>query len=100
MVEVNALKMAILHLDREASDWWFHGFINLEHYHILSYDYFSHALMEIFDKKDPELPFKELAQLNQVGTPEPYMLEIENISVMVSDVSMDRLVLLFTEGLT
>ena len=43
---------------------------------------------------------KELAQLKQVGTPKAYMLEFENISVIVSDVSMDRLVLLFTEGFT
>ena len=38
--------------------------------------------------------------MKQVGTPEAYMLEFENISIMVFDVSMDRLVLLFTEGLT
>ena len=25
MVEEDALKMAILHLEGEASDWWFHG---------------------------------------------------------------------------
>ena len=56
--------------------------------------------MEIFERKDPELPFKELVQLKQVGTPEAYMLEFKNISVMVSDVSMVRLVLLFTEGFT
>ena len=46
-----------------------------------------------------ELPFKELVQLKQVGTPEAYILEFENISVMVSDVYMTRLVLFFTEGL-
>ena len=56
--------------------------------------------MESFDRKDHELPFKELAQLKQVGTPEAYMLEFENISIMVSDVSVARLVLLFTKGLT
>ena len=55
--------------------------------------------MERFERKDPELPFKELAQLKQVGTPEAYMLEFEKLSVMVSDVSMDMLVLLFTKGL-
>ena len=55
--------------------------------------------MEIFERKDPELPFKELAQLKQLGTHEAYMLEFEKISVMVSDASMDRLVLLFTGGL-
>ena len=48
--------------------------------------------------KDPEPPFKELAQLKQVGTPGAYMLEFQMLSVMVSDVSMDRLVLLFIEG--
>ena len=55
--------------------------------------------MDIFDRKDPKLPFKQLVQLNQVGTLEAYMLEFENILVMVSDVSISRLVLLFTEGL-
>ena len=99
MVEEDALKMAILHLEGEASDWWFHGIIILGHDNNLSYEGFSKALMDIFERKDPKLPFKELVQLKQVGTPEAYMLEFENISVMVFDVSMDRLVLLFTEGL-
>ena len=91
MVEEDALKMAILHLKGEASDWWFHVLITLGHDHILSYEGFSNALMERFERKDHELPFKELAQLKQVGTPEAYMLEFEKLSVMVSDVSMDRL---------
>ena len=96
MVEVDALKMAIMHLEGESSDWWFHGIITLVHDHILSYDGFSKALMERFERKDRKLTFKELAQLKQVGTLEAYILEFENISVMVFDVSMARLVLLFT----
>ena len=56
--------------------------------------------MDIFKRKDPELPFKELVQLRQVGTLEAYMLEFENISLIFSNVSMVRLVLLFTKGLT
>ena len=100
MVEEDALKMSILHLEVEDSDWWFHGIITLGHYHILSYKGFSHALMDIFERKYPELPFKELAQLKQVGTPEAYMLEFEKLSVMVSNVSMSSLVLFFTQGLT
>ena len=36
-------------------------------------------------------------QLKQVGTLEAYMLEFENISVMVSDVPMARLGLLLTK---
>ena len=100
MVEEDALKMTILHLEGEANDWWFHGLITLEHDHILSYEGLSNVLMEIFQRKDPELPFKELAQLKQIGTPEAYMLEFENILVMVSDVSMDRMILIFIEVLT
>ena len=56
--------------------------------------------MERFESKDPELPFKELAQLKQVGIPKAYILEFENISVIVSYVYMARLVLIFIEGLT
>ena len=100
MVEEDALKMAILHLEGEASDWWFHGLRTLGHDQILSYEGFSNALMDRFERIDPKLPFKELTQLMQVGTPEAYMLEFENILVMVFDVSMARLVLFFTEGLT
>ena len=54
--------------------------------------------MDIFERKDPKLPFKELVQLKQVGTPKAYMLEFENISVILYDVSMDILVLLLTKG--
>ena len=57
MVEEDALKMVILHIEGEAIDWWFHGLITLGHHQILSYDGFSNALMEIFERKDPELPF-------------------------------------------
>ena len=31
MVEENALKMAILHLEEDANEWWFHGLKNLGH---------------------------------------------------------------------
>ena len=56
--------------------------------------------MERFERKDPDLHFKELTELKQVRTPEGYMLEFENISVMVSDVYMARLVLLVIGGFT
>ena len=63
MVEEDALKMAILHIEGEANDWWFHGLRNLGRDHILSYEGLSNALMEKFERKDPKLPIKELAQL-------------------------------------
>ena len=59
MVEEVALKMTILHLEGEASDQWFHGLRTLGHDHILSYEGFSHAVMERFERKDLEHPFKE-----------------------------------------
>ena len=92
--------MVILHFEVEFNDWWFHGLRTLGHYHISSYEGFSKALIEIFDRKDPKLLFKELAQLMQLGTPKAYMLEFEKISILVFDVSMARLDLLFHEGLT
>ena len=76
MAEEDALKMAILYLEGEASDWWLHIIRTLGHDQILSYEGFSNALMERFERKYLELPFKELAQLKQVGTPRAYMLEI------------------------
>ena len=77
IVEEDALKIPILHLEGEANDWWFHGLRTLGHDQISSYEGFSNALMERFDRKDLEIPFKELAQLKQVGTPEAYMSEFE-----------------------
>ena len=53
MVEEDALKMAIFHLEGEASDWWFDGIRTLGHDHFLSYEGFSNALMQIFERKDP-----------------------------------------------
>ena len=43
MVEEDVLKMAILHMEGEVSDWWLHGIRTLVHDHILSYEVFSNA---------------------------------------------------------
>ena len=53
----------------------------------------------MFEQKYPELSFRELAQLKQVGTPIEYMLEFQRLSVKVDDVSMERLVFIFTKCL-
>ena len=53
----------------------------------------------MFEQKDPELSFRELAQLKRVGTPIEYMLEFQRLSVKVANVYTGRLVLLFTEVL-
>jgi hypothetical protein len=63
MMEADAIKLATLHLDGEAHEWWYHGLVTLGHAGITSYLDFTQRLIERFDKKDPELHFRELAQL-------------------------------------
>ena len=59
MVEVYALKMAILHLKGEASYSWFHGIRTLVHDHILSYEVLSNAftMTKTYDYRLFFLPF-------------------------------------------
>ena len=75
------------------------GLKTLGHDQVKTYGEFVDRVLERFEHKDPELPFKELAQLKQTGSPTEYMLDFQKLSVKVADVSMGRLVLLFTEGL-
>ena len=56
--------------------------------------------MERFDKRDPEMHFRELAQLKQTGSVEAFISEFQRVAVMVTDVSESRLVMLFTKALT
>ena len=63
MIETNAIKLDILHLDGEAHDWWYHELVTLGHNTITSYLDFTQRLIEQFDRKDPEVHFRELAQL-------------------------------------
>jgi hypothetical protein len=99
MTEAEAIKFATLHLDGEAHEWWYHGLVTLGHATITSYLDFTQKLMERFDKKDPELHFRELAQLKQEGSPDAYITEFQKLAVTVSDISEQRLVMLFIEGL-
>ena len=55
--------------------------------------------MERFDKKNPKLHFRELAQLKQEGSPNAYITEFQKLAVTVSDISKQRFVMLFIEGL-
>ena len=98
MVEEDALKMAILHLEGDANEWWFHGLKNLGHDQVNTYGEFIDKVLEIFEKKDSKLSFKELAQLKQVGTPTDYMMEFQKLLVKVANVYMGMLVFLFTNG--
>ena len=57
MVEEDALKMVILHIEGDANDWWFHGINTLGYDQISSYEDFSNALVERFYRKYPGIPF-------------------------------------------
>jgi len=93
------IKFATLHLDGEAHEWWYHGLVTLGHATITSHLVFTQTLMERFDKKDPELHFRELAQLKQEGSPDAYITEFQKLAMIVSDISEQRLVMLFIEWL-
>jgi len=41
MTEVEAIKMATLHLEGEAHNWWFHGLTMLGHASVTSYEDFT-----------------------------------------------------------
>ena len=96
MTETYAIKLATLHLDGEPHEWWYHGLVMLGHNTINSYRNFTKRLMERFEKKDPEIHFRELAQLKQTGSVEAFILEFQRIVVMVTDVSESRLIMLFS----
>jgi hypothetical protein len=99
MTEAEAISFATLHLEGEAHEWWYHGLVTLGHDHITSYREFTERLMDRFDRRDPEIHFKDLAQLRQTRTSEAFISEFQRVAVAVTDISEPRLVMLFTEGL-
>ena len=44
--EMEVIKIATLHLEGEAQDWWFHGLTTLGYHHITSYSDFTQKLVE------------------------------------------------------
>ena len=98
MIEIDAIKLATLHLDGEAHEWLYHKLVTLGHNTITSYTDFTQRLIERFDRKDPEVHFRELAQLKQTGSADAFISEFQRIAVMVTDISESRLIMLFTEA--
>ncbi len=85
MWETEAIKVATLHLDGEAQDWWFHGMVTLGHSTVTTYAEFTRRLIERFDWRDPEQHFVELTRLKQIGNPKTYIADFLRVSVMVLD---------------
>jgi hypothetical protein len=63
MTETEAISFATLHLEGEAHEWWHHGLVTLGHSHITSYREFTERLMDRFDRRDPEIHFRDLASV-------------------------------------
>jgi hypothetical protein len=99
MNEVEAIKYATLHVEGESHECGYHGLVTLGHPNITSYVEFNQSLMDKLDKKDPEIHFRKLAQLRQIGTLKEYITYFQRKVVMVTDISQQKLVMLFTEGL-
>jgi hypothetical protein len=100
MTETEAINFATLHLEGEAHEWWYHGLVTLGHSRITSYRDFTDRLMDRFDRKDPEIHFKNLAQLRQTGTTEAFITEFQRVAMVVKNISKPRMIMLFTEGIT
>ena len=56
-------------------------------------------LIDRFDKKDPKLNFKELAQLKKTRAIKSFIIEFKRLSILVIDILDRRLVVLFMDGL-
>jgi hypothetical protein len=100
MTETEAISFATLHLENEAHEWWYHGLVTLGHSRITSYRGFTDRLMDRFDKKDPEIHFRDLALLRQTCIAKAFITEFQRVVMAVTDISEPRLIMLFTEGLT
>ena len=74
--------------------------MTLGHNTINSYSEFTQKFMERFDSKDPEIHFRELAQLKQTGSAKAFISEFQRVVVMVTNVSESKLTMLFNEALT
>ena len=75
VLDMEAIKIAVMHLEGEAHDWWFHGLSTLGHANVTAYLEFTRRLVERFDRRDLEVPFIELAKLKESGNPKNYIYE-------------------------
>lgn len=98
MRETNAIKFFVLHQEGDAHEWWYYGLITLRHASITSYTNLTHGLVERFDRKDPELHFRELGNLKKRDNTKASLAEFQRLLVMVSNISEVRLIMLFIDG--
>jgi hypothetical protein len=73
--------------------------VTLGHNHITSHLEFTERLMEWFDRRDPKLHFRDLKQLRKTGLVKAFITEFHRKVVVISDISDQILVMMFTEML-
>ena len=69
MVERDAIKLEVFHIDGDGIDWWFHGMKTLGHDQVVTYEEFTKKLTKRFDLRNLDISFQDLAHIRQVGTP-------------------------------
>jgi hypothetical protein len=74
-------------MEGEAHEWWYHGLVTLGHSRITSYREFIDRIMDKFERKDPEIHFRDLAQLRQTSTAEAFIIEFQQVAMAVTDIS-------------
>jgi hypothetical protein len=99
MTEIESISFTTLHLEGKAQEWWHRGLVTLGHSHITSYMEFMERLMDMFDRMDPKIHFRDLAQLRPTGTPDTFITKFQRIVVTMTCILKPRLIMLFTEGL-
>ena len=99
MPEEEAIKFIVLHLEGVAHEWWHHGLVTLGYDQVTSYVEFTKRLIDRFYGKDPDLNFKDLAQLKQMGRVDNYVTEFQRLSILVTNISEKRRIVLFMDGL-
>ena len=57
--------------------------ITLRHIEITSYIEFTKQFIKRFERKDPELHFKELAHLRKIGNTKAYISKFHRLVMMV-----------------
>ena len=88
--EIEAIKIASLHLVGEAHDSWFHSLSTLGHTNVITYSKLTRRLVKRFDRRDPKAPLIWLARLKPSGNPESYISEFLKLFIMVPDLSVAR----------
>lgn len=95
MIEEDAIPFASLHFEGDVLEWWQHGVISQDYFHISSFDEFARRLVKRFDRKKENDYFRELTSLKQQGTIDGYISEFHKRAMMIHNNSKERLTFIF-----